>query len=65
MFMAMLILAADARPDEPQVQARATIRILTAATASEAQWKLAKRRRERLTRDEQGSEVRLRTIEFE
>lgn len=64
MFIAMLVLAA-AQPSAPRVQAPTTIRILSSARASEAQWKLSKRRRDRLIRDEQGRQVRLRTIDFE
>lgn len=61
----ILILAAAAQPTERRVQAQATVRILTSATVTEAQWKLAKRRTDRRIRDELGRVVRLRTIDFE
>ena len=65
MFIAMLILAAAAQPAAPRIRAPATVRILDSATASEAKWKLDKRRRERVIRDEHDRIVRLRTIDFE
>lgn len=65
MSFAILFLAAAAQPAERRMPPQATVRILTAAEVTEAQWKLAKRRTERRIRDELGRVVRLRTIDFE
>lgn len=65
MFVTIVMLAAAAEPVKPQSQPQATVRIVKPGTVSEAQWKLAKRRRDRIIHDEQGRELRLRTIDFE
>ena len=64
MIITMLVLV-FAQPSAPLVRAPAMVRILAPSIASEAQWKLAKRKSERLVRDEHGRLLRLRTIDFE
>lgn len=66
--MSLTLLAAAALAVEPTqriIQARATIRIISHVKVTEASWKTAARRRDRVLRDESGRLIRLRTIDFE
>ncbi|MEO5774400.1 MAG: hypothetical protein ABIQ32_09835 [Sphingomicrobium sp.] len=67
--MVLLLLAAASAPSSPPVTARAsaqaTIRIIQPATATELDWKAARRRSDRIIQDEQGRKLRVRTIDFE
>ena len=49
----------------PSGQADASVRILSAARATEADWTADTRRTEKLIRDEQGRALLLRLIEYE
>ena len=65
--MAFLAAAATVSHPTPTLRAQATasIRILTSAKVTEASWKKAERRTDRMIQDPTGKPVRLRTIEFE
>jgi hypothetical protein len=67
MTFAILALAAAIRSVEPQAQARAqvSIRILNGARVTKADWEASKRKSDRLVRDKSGTQVHLRTIDFE
>ena len=65
--MALLVAAATVSPPPPTVRAQATasIRILSSARVTEASWKDAERRTDRIIQDATGKPVRIRAIEFE
>jgi hypothetical protein len=61
----LLVMAAAAQPVSAPGQARATVRIIKPFKVNEDQWKAAKRRSDRVVRDESGRLLQLRTIDFE
>ena len=68
MFLAFALAAATAAsPARPQVQARATVRILRPASNGTRDWTRlpSERRRELIVKDERGAPVLLRIIDNE
>jgi len=64
-MLVMLLAAATQAPPLVTSSARATIRIVQSARASERDWRSSERRSDQLIRDERGRELRLRTIDHE
>jgi hypothetical protein len=67
MTYALLALAAAIQLTEPQMHARAqiSIRILNGARITRANWEASTRKSDRVIRDKTGTQLRLRTIDFE
>jgi hypothetical protein len=65
MSLMLLVMAAAAQPVSPPGQARAMVRIIRPFRINEEHWKAAKRRSDRVVRNESGRLMPLRTIDFE
>jgi hypothetical protein len=65
--MTSLALAAAAQTVVPRVETRAqiSVRIINGARITEADWEAATRKTDRLIMDKTGTQIRLRTIDFE